>query len=182
MRKNLAVWLVSAALSAPALGQNAKVDELVGEGVFGVAWTDTLDAVKARYPDGEQSQSEGGSLIDWTIEDGRAVFEVERGERDTIRFSYLGEALTGVMVTFPDCELATEALWKFLGPIDDIRSVQDVSAAASIGIAMPIDLGGWKGERALVRLTVVPGEGCTMTIGPATVAPAPATRSQLGLE
>lgn len=54
-------------------------------------------------------------------------------------------------------------------------------AAASAGIALPIDLGAWLGELASVRL-VAQGADCNMYISPATVAPVEATRSQLGLE
>jgi hypothetical protein len=171
--------VLACAFCGPAFSQNTTVDDLVGEAVFGVKWADTLEAVKARYPTGKQSEIK--PIRYWTVPDNRTVFEIERGRRDTIQFGFLGEALTVITVTMPDCIEANGALFKFLGPMSEIRPTSDNLAAASVGIALPVDLGAWTGSKASIRLVAI-GNDCNLYIGPASVTPVEASRRQLGLE
>jgi len=154
---------VLCALSLPAWGQNTAVDDLVGEGVFGVKWNDGLEAVRAKLPDGERSELD--RFVHWTVKDGRSVFDVERRRRDRIQFAFLADRLGMVLLMFPACDEVVDALTKSLGPYDEMTPDPGRTAQRW-------NRGRWSGAKANIEATQYYGD-CLVTIW--------ATRERLGL-
>ncbi len=95
-----------------------RVDELFGEGVFGVKWGDSFDTVKLAHPGGKTDTSNAVVTL-YTVEDGRTVLQLERRRRDDIAFTFQGGQLRGISVEFPDCADVTSKLWEVLGSITE---------------------------------------------------------------
>jgi hypothetical protein len=151
------------ALSLPAWGQNTAVDDLVGEGVFGVKWNDGLEAVRATLPDGERSEID--RFVHWTVKDGRSVFDVERRRRDRIQFIFLADRLGAVFLMFPACDEVVDALTKSLGP--------SYETTPDAGRGAPRSRRRWDGAKATIEVEPLNGD-CLVMIG--------ATRERLGLK
>jgi hypothetical protein len=167
-----------------AIAQTVPVDNLLGEGVFGLKWTDTLEQARAKYPGGKV-QKEITNYTIYVIEDARKVFDVERNKRDTITFSFRHDGkFAGALVTFDDCAATMGALYKYLGEPTTKNTIPESFSGALAGIPSPVDMGQWKGERANVSLIALfgPGPDCLMSILPAESLPVvEATPSDLGL-
>jgi hypothetical protein len=180
MRVGLALGL----FALPALGQTPPVDTLLGEGVFGIKWTDALEQVRVKYPEGKLSRDKT-NYDSYVVKDARKVFEVERDSRDTITFSFRDDGhFAGVLVTFRDCIEPHSALYKYLGEPTAINTIPESFGGALLGIPGPVDMGKWQGEKAYVSLIFIggPGPDCLMSIGPAETLPAvDAKPSDLGL-
>jgi hypothetical protein len=154
-------------LSLPACGQNTAVDELFGEGVLGVKWYDSLEAVRAIHPDGKRSEGEqigGQRPFYWTVRDARAVFEIERRRRDNIQFAFFAERLRSVFVMFSDCDEVVESLTKLLGPFDTIAP--DPGSGS-----LRRNRGRWTGTKVNVDATRFFGD-CLVTIDVPVLVPA----------
>jgi hypothetical protein len=149
------------ALSLPAWGQNTTVDDLVGEGMFGVNWADGLEAVRAKHPDGERTELD--RFVHWTVTDGRSVFDVERRRKNRIQFIFVADRLGAVFLMFPSCNKVVDALTKSLGPFYE--------TAPDPARGKPMKRRRWDGAEATIEVEPLYGD-CLVMIG--------ATRERMG--
>ncbi len=106
------------ALAVMGEGHGAELERVIGEGVFGVPWTATVEDVRSLFPDGEIEKLDSSTL--YTVRDGRTIFEVERRERDTIMFGFRDDgALISVTVGLKDCASIYPRVIKFFGESDE---------------------------------------------------------------
>jgi len=144
--------ITAVAFCMPVCAQDPIPGEPLGESIFGIKWTDTLDVVKAKFPDGEPSSL--GNIRYWKVADFRLFFGIDRRERDFIQFGFIGPTLGLVTVSFPDCTVVAEALLKYSGqPVD--------SAILGVDVAK---IGTWNGRS--IRAHLLEGGGnCVANIG-----------------
>jgi hypothetical protein len=171
----LALTLVSAT-SLSALAQNRFVDELIGEGLFGVKWGATLDEVKAIHPGGTTTIFDGVTF-GYEVESDRTIFELERRPDDKISFGFAGNSLANISVVFPDCVLLFIKLQEYVGA-PTVAQKLDPQRTELI-----MEGGEWRGSSVVVNaLMVAQGLGleCTLIVSVPT-GPVDASRSQLDL-
>ena len=111
------IAVVAAALFLLADNGSANpVDDLFGDGLLGVSWTDSLESVESVHPDGSHREfSEFGTTL-YDVRDDRAIFEIERRRRNTITFGFdTTDSLRSVSVQFPDCSMLMARVTEVLG-------------------------------------------------------------------
>jgi hypothetical protein len=138
--------VASAALCLPAYAQNSAQDPATD---LGVTWTDTLEMVKAKYPNGSLDRH-GKSLV-WKIRDSRPLFSVQRREQDFVQFEFNGSIIETVTISFPDCGDLAAALGATL----------TVPPNGGRGIMAPVKLGTWNGG-SVMAVAIPTGDSCWM--------------------
>lgn len=145
--------MLALAVCFPLHAQDSIIDEISGESVFGVKWTDTIESVMKRYPNGEPSSL--GTIRYWTVPDFRPVFGIDRRERDFIRFGFAGPTLGQVTVSFADCAVVAKTFLKYAGLRADSQ-ILGVDTAK---------LGTWNSKTIWGHLQETSGN-CLANIGP----------------
>jgi hypothetical protein len=96
-----------------------RVDELFGEGVFGVTWGMTLDQVRSIHPNGASPKYSLPIAPIYEMQDARPVLEIPRHKKAKISFIFHeDQRLVGISVDFPDCAILSAKLFSILGPPD----------------------------------------------------------------
>jgi hypothetical protein len=141
-----------------------RVDELFGDGVFGVTWQMTLDDIRTLYPDGKLSPHSLSVAPMYEIQDSRTVLEIERHKRAKISFLfYESGTLMGISVDFPNCPELTGKLLSILGPP---QSLPPKNLRGHFLGAM--GFGQWHSDSVSVS-TQSMGLDCSLMIAPNTV-------------
>jgi len=144
--------ITAVAFALPVYAQGPPVNEPKSESDLGVEWTDTLEAVRAKYPDGEGATA--GNIGEWKIRNSRQIFDIDRREQDFIAFKFFGPTLGAVTISFPDCDSLAAAL-----------ATQVKRWPESLrGFMGPVRLGTWNG-RDVMAAALETRDGCLMNMG-----------------
>jgi hypothetical protein len=91
-------------LCVASISHAGRISDFFSDGVFSTQWSQSLDDVRAIYPDGNKKHYSG--IVQLEIVDGRDVLGVNRSDKEKITFSFNHKnRLTGVVVTFDTDDL-----------------------------------------------------------------------------
>lgn len=96
MRTLLALFFVFQSLPAVA----GPISDTFSDSVFGVKWTDGVETVKRKFPDGKIKKNVG--ILNYSVRDGREILKTNRADKNEINFSFDATGkLNGVSIEFP---------------------------------------------------------------------------------
>jgi uncharacterized protein YuzE len=147
----------------------ASIQDVFGEGVFGIKWGDSLESIKNKYPKVERKEL--GEIVWLELEDSREVLGIKRQDQK-LHFSFDSEnRLIGVAVYF-DQDDYTTALSKLNTLFGEYEKID--------GNYMVIQ---WKAKELVLSLNMVPngfGVDTLFSIGYYGLSKPDASKESLG--
>lgn len=178
MRVLYSVMLVITLLAISMTAFAGPISDTFSDSVFGVKWTDDIEIVKNKFPDGKIDDKHG--VLMYLVYDGRDVLKMKRTDKDKITFVFDStRKLNGVSIEFPydGSESWTELLNKattYFGAYD-----KHTATGYGLNIVWPRD------NDITLTMTLMPkslglGFGFDMLMSIGRVVPVEASKKELG--
>jgi len=134
----------------PLSANAGQIQDIFGEGIFGVKWGASLEKVKSQFPEGKSSSKYG--VLRYKIKDGRKLFGLERSTSDTITFSFDTNGMfiaIGIDFQYNSTKSYGELLHKLRTTFGESKSKPN-----SVGVTQVI----WPEDAGIkISLTTIPG-------------------------